>query len=124
MTLGLRYLPLTVTLTNFYDARLARRGSLPESDVRCVGVRGAVVDLCVLSLGIPADVANLLGLTAGEPGSDRLTPVELGIRDRRCSIDPFLVPGHAVVVGHVALTALGLKYDPEWGVMDDTGPDR
>lgn len=116
--------PLVVALTNLYDAALARGGSLSEGGVRSVGIRGAVIDPNVLSVGIPKVVADMLGLTTEEPGSRRLTPIEVVIRERRCGIDPFLTEGDQVVVGHVAPTALGLKYDPEWGLMDDPYPAR
>ena len=113
--------PLTAVITNLYDLSLAQRGLL-EGEFRSVGILGAVVDLCVLSLGLPPVVAESLGFTAkdGDPG--RLPPVELRIRDRVCHIEPFLTTGHNVVIGQAALTALGLKYDPEWGVMDDSEP--
>jgi hypothetical protein len=121
---GVRLPPPMVGITNLYDLLAAEHGSLDERDVRGVGVQGAVVDLDVLSLELPADIVELLGLTAKRAGSRRLSPVRLQIRDRQATIEPFLASGNQVVIGHVSLTALGLKYDPEWGLMDDNYPSR
>lgn len=116
--------PLRVTITNLYDAHLVRRGQLEETRARSILVLGPVVDLCVLSLTPPAEVVEFLGLAEGRAGTDRLFPVELTIRDRTCSIDAFRSTDDRVVIGHVALTALGLKLDPELGVVEDPYPGR
>jgi hypothetical protein len=113
-----------VSITNLYDVLAVRSGALAERDVRGVGIVGAVVDLGVLSLELPADVVELLGLTGERAGSRRLSPVRVAIRNREATVEPFLSTGNQVVVGYIVLTALGLKYDPEWGLMDDTYPSR
>jgi hypothetical protein len=121
---GLPFPTPTVSITNLYDLYAAEAGALAGWNVRGVGVRGAVVDTGVLSLELPADTVELLGLTADRPGSRRLSPVRVRIRDRQATIEPFASPGNRVVLGHMVLTALGLKYDPGWGLMDDDYPSR
>jgi hypothetical protein len=119
---GVRLPQEMIGITNLYDLLAAQHGSIDEREVRGVGIEGAVVDLDVLSLELPADIVELLGLTVERAGSRRLSPIRLQIRDRQATIQPFLTSGNRVVIGHVSLTALGLKYDPEWGLMDDTIP--
>src|SRR5438270_5173753 len=112
-----------VTLTNLYDACLNRRGNLDDAQVRSVRVLGAAVDMSVLSVELPPDIIEILGLTpAGQGG--RLTPIEVTIRGRTCSLDPFASGGKGVVIGHIPLTALGLMLDAEGWLSDDPYPSR
>src|SRR5437588_2742628 len=57
-----------VLLTNLYDGCLYDRGHLDEQQVRSVGVLGAVVDTSVLSVTLPGDIIELLGLEGAGSG--------------------------------------------------------
>jgi hypothetical protein len=118
---GVRIPQPMLVIYNLYDVLSLQHG---HTDVHGVGVLDWVVDPNVLSLDLPPRTVELLGLSAEEVGSRRLAPVRLSIHNRQATIAPFLTTGNQVVIGHVALTALGLKYDPEWGLMDDTYPSR
>ena len=110
----------TVRIWNLYDVLAAQNGTLEQSEVRGLGVEDWVVDLNVLSLELPSQIVEYLGLTAERVGSRRLSPVRVDFRDRKATIEPFLGSREQVVIGHVFLTALNLKYDAEWGLIDDT----
>jgi hypothetical protein len=112
-----------VVITNCYDACLNRRGSLDDRQVRNIGVEGAVVDVNTLSVSLPAEIIEFLGL-AGAGSGGRLTPVEITIRGRTCTVDPFESACDQVVIGRVPLIALGLTLDPDGWLIDDPFPSR
>ena len=119
---GVRIPQPMVCITNLYDAFAVEQGTVDLHEVRSFGVGNWVVDLDVLSLELPKEIVEFLGLAAERAGSRRLAPVRLSIHNRQATVEPFLATGDRVVIGRVALPALGLKYDPEWGLMDDTIP--
>lgn len=121
---GMPCFPLEVAVTNLYDVFEERNGRREEKAVRGVLVRGAGVDLRVLSLELPPDIVEQLGLTADPEGTDRLSPVRLTIMGRCATVPPCRGASNKVVVGHVALTALGLKLDTDGQLVDDPFPVR
>ena len=108
-----------VTLHNLSD--LHRGGP-----VRTVVASDAAVDESVALLTLPRDVVEQLGLGVRQTswGGPRCDPVRVVIGDRQATLEPAPSPGSRVVLGHIVLTALGLKYDPERGLMDDDYPSR
>jgi hypothetical protein len=89
-------------LSNGIDVGLARRGQLPEDQVRTIKVE-ALVDSGAAMLAINENISKQLGLSKVEErlaeladGSlamyDVVGPVEVRIPHRRCSVDAMVLP--------------------------------
>jgi hypothetical protein len=102
----------------------AQKGSLNEREVRSAMFMGAKIDLRVLSLEIPTECIDSLGLTADPEGTDRLSLVRVAIGDKMATIQPFRGTGNRLVIGHITLTALGLILDKHGDLVDDPFPFR
>lgn len=128
---GLPRLPLVVGVYNAYDVFEEQSGRRDEWAVRSIAVRGAGVDLRVLSLELPADIIERLGLCPDPERANqdptptrRLSPVRLLIRGRFATVAPYRGASDNVVVGHTALLALGLALDAGGDLIDDPFPAR
>ncbi len=107
------------TVQNLGDLLLGR-------PVRTAVVTDAVVDESVPYLLLPADVVGSLGLDVRSTswGGPRGDPVRVEIGGRQATLEPVPSPGSRVVLGHIVLTALGLKCHPERGLVDHDYPSR
>jgi hypothetical protein len=108
---------LQVIVSNLYDTLRALHGDLRPDAVRSVGIIEPHIDLRVLSLLLPADVIELLGLE--KVGGGRLSPVDFRIGEESCTVEPFRTDGNRVVIGHIPLTALWLKLDEDGDLVPD-----
>ena len=70
---------VTLTLTNWADSILARRGFIPTGEVRSCTVNNALVDTGATRLCLPTDIIEQLGLT------------QVGIIDAQTAVGPHTV---------------------------------
>ena len=109
-----------VRLINAADESLARRGGLPQEQVRVYETE-ALVDTGAVSTVIPTDVAQALGLDAThkrvveyadgrQDPVDVVGPLAVVIRGRR-TFEEALVLGDEVLIGRTVLGKLDLHVD-------------
>jgi clan AA aspartic protease len=109
-----------VKLINAADQALARRGQLPEDQIR-IYETSALVDTGAVCTILPGDVANLLGLSTltqrGVEYADGRNEV-VGVTEaivitinRRSTSDEALVLGNEVLIGQTVLEKLDLHVD-------------
>src|SRR6185436_1843895 len=113
----------TIKLTNEVDRVDALRHRLAPSAIRTVEAE-ALVDTGAISVAIPPDVAERLGLAVVgyehvryANGSieriDRVGPVRIEILGRDMLLDVLVIPGaRHVIIGQVAMEMMDLIVDP------------
>jgi clan AA aspartic protease len=125
-----------VKLWNYTDLEDARRGLIPPDAVRTVTIQ-ALVDTGAVTMVIPEDVAQALGLSVIQvrtvtlaDGSTREIPKMGGLRieilGRQMHGDAYVTPaGSMPLIGQIPLEELDLIVDPgtrEVRVRSEDGP--
>jgi predicted aspartyl protease len=112
-----------VKVVNADDEALARQGHKPESEVRTIHIRDALVDTGASTLGLPASMLRQLGFdkptktkrsrnTTGEYDVKIYGPVRLWIFDRDMILDAMeLADGCPVLIGQLPLEHMQLVVD-------------
>ncbi|MDR0314254.1 MAG: retroviral-like aspartic protease family protein [Treponema sp.] len=112
-----------ITVKNGGDLIRVQDGIIPEQDIRSVTVT-ALVDTGATSLIINEDMRQKLGLsvigtrTANLAGGSKVEckvtePVEIHWRDRKVSINAFVLPEGRVLLGVIPLEFMDLVVDPK-----------
>jgi clan AA aspartic protease len=111
-------------LLNGVDLGLARRGMLPEDQVRKIKVP-ALVDSGAAMLAINENIRAQLGLEKIEERLAELAdgtlatydvvgPIEVRIPHRRCNVDAMVLPGNAeVLLGALPMEDMDLVIEPK-----------
>jgi clan AA aspartic protease len=111
-----------VTITNYFDNALARRGMLPPEEVRSVTLDSGMVDTGATTLCLPADLFAKLGIddleevqvgTATGQVTARLAPeVLLTVEGRSRTVECLELPGgQQPLLGVFPLEILGIELD-------------
>jgi clan AA aspartic protease len=115
-----------IQLVNSDDLALVRRGILPDTDIRSVGIR-ALVDSGASMLVINESIKEQLALPKlGEESAiladgsivklDLVGPIEVRFKTRRTTVDALVVPGEAeVLLGAIPLEGMDVIIDPNKG---------
>ena len=114
---------VTAKVENTVDLYLAKKGTIPQEDVRRVEVSDALVDTGATSLSMPARMIRQLGLepvrtrqartAAGIVTFNVFGPARLTIQDRDCALDVTELPDSCpVLIGVVPLELLDFIVDP------------
>jgi len=112
-----------IKLTNHVDQENAARGLIPASEVRSLEIEG-LVDTGAVTLALPADVAEKLGLPVigktivsladRTPREVPIVALHLEILGRPMVLDAFVLPAGATpLIGQIPLERLDLLVDPK-----------
>jgi clan AA aspartic protease len=112
-----------ITVKNNGDVSNAERGIIPEQNIRSVTVT-ALVDTGATSLIINEDMRQKLGLsvvgtrTANLAGGSKVEckmteAVEIHWKDRKVSVNAFVLPEGRVLLGVIPLEFMDLVVDPK-----------
>lgn len=111
-------------IENLSDLNLAKRGVIPQDQIRRIEVRDALVDTGALGLSLPSRLIKQLGLeylrtrnirtAAGVKSADMYGTVRLTIMERDLPTDVTEVPDDCpVLIGQVPLEVLDFVVDPK-----------
>ena len=127
----------TITLENRDDLALARRGVIPDTEVRRIIVDDVLVDTGANQLALPRDLVARLGLVmdrdvdvetaSGFHKARIFRDVELTVGPRSATFECLELPGgERVVLGVQPLEVLGIELDlqnQQLVILPDRGPD-
>ena len=114
---------VAATVDNLHDLYLAKKGAIPQEDVRRIEVAEALVDTGATSLSMPGGMIRQLGLeplrtrqartSAGIATFNVYGAVRLTVQGRDCTLDVTEVPEDCpVLIGQVPLELLDFVVDP------------
>lgn len=111
-------------IENVADLYAAKKGQIPEDQVRRIEVSDALVDTGATHLGLPKRMIEQLDILQFSAGRARTTaglrtfslygPVRLTIQGRICSVDVAEIPDECpVLIGYIPLENLDFVVDPK-----------
>lgn len=112
----------SITIRNDYDIERARRGEIPDSEVRAVSFERALVDTGADHLCLSSEIVAALGLTyardvvvetaTGAAPARMFKGASLEVEGRERTMEVLELPGgDGVLIGVLALEALGAELD-------------
>ncbi|MCC6124909.1 MAG: aspartyl protease family protein [Pirellulales bacterium] len=114
---------IEATIENHQDVWDARRGMIPEDQVRRVTIKNALVDTGATMVSLPTRLIEQLGLekiatksvtsSAGVVHANLYNAVKLTIQGRECTSDVLEVPDNVPpLIGQIPLELLDFVIDP------------
>lgn len=114
---------VSAKIESLSDVLLARHGVMPGSEVRSIDVEEALVDTGCISLGLPTEMIQQLGLnrvrtrtmqtTNGPREAGIYEPVRLTVQERDCVVEVYETPESCpVLIGQIPLEIMDFVVEP------------
>jgi predicted aspartyl protease len=114
---------IEVTIENHQDVWDARRGMIPQNQIRRITIKNALVDTGATMVSLPTRLIEQLGLekiatkpvtsSVGVVQANLYNAVKLTIQDRECTSDVLEVPDNVPpLIGQIPLELLDFVIDP------------